>query len=533
MRIAIEPEAPGEARRTARRRARCAEPAAARTDAATARSPDYESLLESVYDAVVITDERGIVADFNSRAVEFLAGSGADLHGACVLRYISGAEPDLIESILGNLRNHRFTLIEASCVRTDKSMFPAEIAVNRVGIGAERQLCFFIRDISVRKQAEAAREEAMARLEEADRARIQFVANVSHELRTPLTSMIYAVANLLRGVAGPITGKVREYLDMLDGDCKRLRGTVEDILDLRRIETGTLSLTRTKAPLVRLVRRAADSLRIQATHKHVTLTVDATNEHCFVLCDLQKMERVVMNIVGNAIKFTPEHGRITVRVFPEEPEGSTAQLSVEDTGTGIPPHEIDKVTMRYYTVGTQPSGAGLGLAIAKEIVEMHGGSLSIESPTAGLSHGTCVRIRLPIVDPGVVLLASSDAARRDRMSSLLVRHGYRVTACPGVSCVTESIGANVPDVLVLDCVNAEQDVRALLPRLRCERRTMRTPAIALARHAVDGETSAILRSFSIPLLIGEADADDMVDAIGGLFFSRNGAGSSAVLRLDA
>ncbi|MBN1556836.1 MAG: PAS domain S-box protein, partial [Lentisphaerae bacterium] len=219
------------------------------------RASDYKQLLESIYDGVIITDRKGRIVDFNSRAIDFLLKHGDELAGMRVIDFISGAGDDLLAAIHRNLKEHRYTLIEGRCIRSDGTTFPAEIAVNRIALDEGGQLCFLIRDITVRKRAQEDLEEAISRLEAHDRARSQFVSNVSHELRTPLTSMIYAVSNMLRGVVGPLSDNARRYLEMLEGDCRRLLTTVNDILDLRKIESNTLVLERSRVPFGMLVGR--------------------------------------------------------------------------------------------------------------------------------------------------------------------------------------------------------------------------------------------------------------------------------------
>ena len=187
-------------------------------------------------------------------------------------------------------------------------MFPAEIAVNEIELANGGRLCFLVRDVSVRKIAQEALEDAVVRLEAHDRARTQFVSNVSHELRTPLTSMIYAISNMLRGVLGPVPDRIRGYLEMLYGDSKRLAMTVNDILDLSKVDNDSLSLTTTKVPFGLFVNRSVAALRVQAEQKGVSIEVSTDSGIWFVNCDPQKMERVILNVVGNAVKFTPTGG---------------------------------------------------------------------------------------------------------------------------------------------------------------------------------------------------------------------------------
>ena len=157
------------------------------------RCTPFYKLLESVYDAVLITSRAGKVLECNERAAEFFAMSAKELAGLDVVSLISGATDSLIDTINKNLINKKYTLVEARCKRADGTSFAAEIAVNKVDLDPQGQLCFFVRDITIRQQAQQALEDAVERLQAHDRARMEFVSNVSHELRTPLTSMIYAV----------------------------------------------------------------------------------------------------------------------------------------------------------------------------------------------------------------------------------------------------------------------------------------------------------------------------------------------------
>jgi len=190
-----------------------------------AQDERYQQLLQSIYDAVLITTMRGDVIDANMRAVDFFLMPRQDLCRLSILDIISGADESLLPLIARNLKEERYTLIEAHCVRHDSSTFPAEIAVNELHLPEGAQLCFMIRDVTIRQQTESALRHMVTRLQDHDRAKSQFVSNVSHELKTPLTSMMYAIGNMLDGSLGQLSENVRTYLAMLNDDCKRLMGT--------------------------------------------------------------------------------------------------------------------------------------------------------------------------------------------------------------------------------------------------------------------------------------------------------------------
>lgn len=488
------------------------------------RSSDYARLLQSIYDGVLITDPAGRITDFNDRALDFFRCAPEHLMGMSVVKVISGADSTLLDEVRANLENHRYTLIEARCMRYDKTMFPAEIAANRVDLDRKGDMCFFVRDISIRKQAQEALEDAVARLQAHDKARSEFISNVSHELRTPLTSMIYAVSNMLRGVVGPLPDRVNAYLTMLDGDCKRLLGTVSDILDIRKLEDDSIELDRNKLPIGRLVRDSAGSLKVQARRKGVLIETDPGERHWFVDGDARRIERVILNVVGNAVKFTPEGGSVFVSVGEDPVRGGHVVIGVRDTGIGIPAEAISKVTLRYFTVGEQPSGSGLGLAISKEIVSLHGGHLEIESPPTGFSGGTRVAVSLPLVDPPLVLMIDDDSTVCESLGKQVESQGYRVhVSCSG-SEAFETVGRLLPDILVFDMAMADMDGIELILRIKDDPQLKRIGIVIITAAQLGRAKAEILRTLGIAVLRKPLDANEFLEQLAGMFL-RSGAGT--------
>lgn len=454
-----------------------------RTQCLKKRNTPFYKLLESVYDAVLITSHSGQILESNERAVEFFQIPCSDLIGQSVLRLISGATESLLDTIHNNLINKKYTLVEARCKRADGTSFAAEIAVNQVDLDATGQLCFFVRNITVRQQAQQDLEHAMERIQAHDRARMEFVSNVSHELRTPLTSMIYAVSNMLRGVIGPMPEKAVRYLERLQSDCHRLLATVNDILDLRQVENRTLVLTRKVAPLGAVIREGAETLQVQADAKRITIRFDFAERELFCWCDAQKIERVVLNIVGNAVKFTPEGGTITLTLTQDPDQSKLALLTVSDTGLGIPPEVLPKVSQRYFRVGDHVSGTGLGLSISREIVELHGGSLAFTSPVPGTDCGTAVSVRLPLAPKPLVLVYSQDPDLCDTLRERIARLGYAVALAGSAAEALNECWERQPALFILDIRITDTDVRDLVLRLREEPKTKRLPVMVIGCQA--------------------------------------------------
>lgn len=460
---------------------------------------EYENLLDGIYDAVLVTTQDGRIVETNSRAVDFFRYDGEALARLNVRQLLVGADEKLLPRIHRNLEHHRYTLIEGTCARADRKTFPAEIAVSRLMRRGEPHLTFFVRNITERKRAQDALKEAVARLEEHDRARAQFVSNVSHELKTPLTSMMYAVYNMLNGVVGPLPSRVRRYLQMLDGDCRRMLATVSDILDLRRLDTDTLRLDYHRVPLGRLVRWALMSLQLQARQKQLTLQVDGGVQNVFLDCDPPKIERVVLNVVGNAIKFTPAGGTVHVQVLPDK-GAERVSLLVDDSGIGIPPEHLPRVTERYFTVGAQPAGTGLGLAISKEIVVAHGGELRVESPVPGRDRGTRVAVSLPVAEPPLIMVIEDDDLVRGTVAAQVESWGFRVSELGDGGTAVERVKRERPDLIILDLQLPGAGGTDVILKLKANLEMMRTPILVLTGLRLNEKQDRVLANFGIPTL---------------------------------
>jgi len=464
---------------------------------AAERSTSFFKLLESVYDAVLITDLEGKILECNQRAAEFFLQTTDQLIGQSVVSFISGATPSLIATICANLADKKYTLVEARCKRSDGLSFAAEIAVNKVELDVSGQLCFFVRDVTLRHNALCALKDANERLQAHDRARLEFVSNVSHELRTPLTSMIYAVGNMLRGVVGPMPEKAVTYLERLGADSQRLLATVNDILDLRQIENKSLVLTKRVVPLDAVIRDGADPVLIQADAKRINVTFDLLDYEFFCLCDAQKIERVVLNVVGNAVKFTPANGTITLTLRPSPDAPGMALFSVCDTGMGVPPEQLPKLSQRYFRAGEHVSGTGLGLAISREIVELHEGTMSFASPVPGTDCGTAVYVTLPLAPKPVVRAISQDAETALFLKRKIRALGYALDFRTDAQKVLAACFEQPPALLVVDARITDINVRDFVMQVRENPKTGRLPIIVFGEKIIARADVEFYRHFGI------------------------------------
>jgi signal transduction histidine kinase len=352
------------------------------------------------------------------------------------------------------------------------------------------------REIADRKKAEDDLRMALEKLREHDKAQSDFVSNVSHELKTPLASMSYAVENLLKGVVGPLSERVRKYLLMVQEDASRLTTTINDILDMSRIDAKKFVLKRVKMPFSRFLYRAVESLRIQAEIKGIALCLEVRDGDSFVACDPQRMERVVLNIVQNAIKFTDSGGRIDVVATPDSARRMLV-LDVIDDGIGIPFQQLQRVTERYYRVGEHVSGAGIGLSLSKDIVDLHQGRLEVRSPPEGRARGTQVSICLPTVGPPSVLAVGADPSSTDWLKAQLAAQNYAVTVCADESEALGLVLQHKTDLVLLDQAPATHDGLALISHIRANPDLQHIPIVVATDGNLDGTRREVFHELRV------------------------------------
>ena len=236
----------------------------------------------------------------------------------------------------------------------------------------------------------------ITREKEIDQMKSDFISLVSHELRTPLTSIIGFVSFILDGKAGAINDRQRNSLARVQRQSKRLAALINDLLDISRIESGRIQMDQAPISLLEIVTHRLEEIRPQADEKSIQLDLNAPESIPKVLGDEARIGQVFTNLIGNAIKFTPENGEVNVKV---EADGNLLHVEVIDTGPGIPPEERQKIFDKFYQLSDistrQQGGSGLGLSISKSIVEAHGGKLWIDDGNQG--KGSNFQFVLPLV----------------------------------------------------------------------------------------------------------------------------------------
>lgn len=222
------------------------------------------------------------------------------------------------------------------------------------------------------------------KLEEKSQLQEAFLSHVSHELRTPLTAIYFFTTNLLDGLLGDLTAEQREHLESTLTNVSQLQDMVDDLLDITRIDTYKFRLEPRHASPLKFVADVLSTCRNKADRKHISLRSEAPRSLPFVWADVSRVRQILINLIDNAIKFTPEGGSVTVGTRPLKKNDDFLCLFVTDTGRGISPENLeiifDRLAQLENAKQASRNGLGLGLFIARELVSLHGGRIWVESP---------------------------------------------------------------------------------------------------------------------------------------------------------
>jgi signal transduction histidine kinase len=315
-----------------------------------------------------------------------------------------------------------------------------------------------------------------AELEQGDRLRSQFLSHVSHELKTPITSIKGFAQNLLDGLTGPLNEKQKRYVSRMSENSDRLIRMIEALLDRTRIQSGRLDLVPVELDLGHCVADAVEQLRLLAQAKKQTLDAVVPPAPLMVWADRDRLIQIVTNLVQNAVKFTPEGGRITVTVKQETQ--ALAGVSVLDTGPGIPPEFLDQIFDPFFRAKEGRSdikGLGLGLSIVRTLVELHGGAIAARSePGQGAELYFTIPLRPMITAPvgrtsadsPRILVVEDDPDIRQFLQDCLQAKGYRVrTAVDGLHAL-DAVHADTFEGMILDIGIPSLDGMEVLQKIR-------------------------------------------------------------------
>ena len=401
-------------------------------------------------------------------------------------------------------------------------------------------------DISDRKQAEAEREQLLQReqaareeAQRANRVKDEFLAVLSHELRSPLNPILGWTRLLRQGNLAPALQL--DALATIERNAKLQAQLIEDLLDISRIMQGKLTLTATPVSLAFVIAAAVETVRLAADAKSIHITLDLDPEVASVSGDAARLQQVVWNLLTNAVKFTDNGGQVTVQLSRVAAAGglgeAMAQIRVSDTGQGINPQFLPHVFEYFRQADSSTTrsfgGLGLGLAIVRQIVEMHGGTVKAESK--GEQQGATFLVQLPTLQASVVelaptqapatselrlqkvniLLVEDDTDTREFETFLLEQQGATVIAAASGSEALQALDRSLPDVIVSDIGMAKVDGYALMQQLRSRPPTQggTIPALALTAYAAEIDQQKALQAGYQKHLTKPLEPEQLVSAI--------------------
>jgi PAS domain S-box-containing protein len=448
------------------------------------RSPELApywltALIESADDAIISKTLEGIITSWNKGAERIFGYTADEVIGQPVTILIPEGQEDEEPAILARLRaGERIEHYETIRVRKDGTRIDISLTVSPIKgpngdiIGASK----IARDITEQRQARKELDEAYRQAEESSRLKEEFLATISHELRTPL-SAILGWARMLR--LGQLSKEnAAKALDTIERNARAQAQLIDDLLDVSRIVTGKLRMDVRPSDPNSFIDAAVEAVRPAAEAKGVRVQKVIDTGLISIPGDPVRLQQVIWNLLSNAIKFTPRGGRVQIR---SERVNSHLEIVVSDTGQGISPdflpHVFDRFRQADQKASRQHGGMGLGLAIVRHLVELHGGNVSATSEGEG--QGATFTVRLPIspiyqVDPSGarvhpaardllpandtterldglrILIVDDEPDTRDLLRQGLEYCGANVRLAGSAAEAVDAIVAEVPDILISD-----------------------------------------------------------------------------------
>ena len=496
------------------------------------------ALVDSAEDPIISKNLDGIVTSWNPAAQKLFQYTAQEMIGQPISTLIPSDHGDEEPEILKRIRRgERLANYETQRRRKDGSIVNVSLTVspirNTLGqiIGASK----IVRDITENKHAETRERERLKQIENAIReaeearqlaeqasiAKDEFLATVSHELRTPITAILgwtYMLAN------GQVSSEQQQKaFAVIERNARSQAQLIEDLLDISRITSGRMRIDLATVDLTVVTATAVESVRPAAEAKGIRIDSLFSSGAGPILGDAERLQQVMWNLLSNAIKFTPRGGVVRIEIARVE---SQVELRVIDNGAGIDPnflpHVFDRFSQADTSIKRTRAGLGMGLAIVKSLVEMHGGVISASSPGKGL--GSVFTIKLPfsavrqdsirgrpsekLVLQGAlkeranlvglkILIVDDDADTRDMLRTIFNQCGSIVETAPSAEAALRLCDSWQPDILVSDIGMPEVDGYEFIRILREERRS-RIPAVALTAMArIEDRMKALIAGYQM------------------------------------
>lgn len=521
-----------------------------------------QAIMETSLDALLIMDHHGRILDFNGAAESMFGHKRGDVlgrlmgdvivplsmreaHAKGLKRFLESREPKILRQRL-----------RLSALRADGTEFPVELTVSQVPVNEPPVFAGAIRDVTsqveherelnsaftVAKKAEAEllieRETLAERVDErtadlsaanaelsrAARSKDEFLASMSHELRTPLNTILGSTESLEEGIYGELDVKQRRPIEMIDESGRHLLSLINDILDLSKVQAGVVELELESIVPEEIAEASLRLIREAALKKRLNISTQFDHSIETVHADGRRLKQILVNLLSNAVKFTPEGGNVGLE-YVADPEREAVHFVVWDSGMGISREDQQKLFAPFIQLDAgldrEFSGTGLGLALVSRMTELHGGSVSVESP--GVGEGTRFTVSLPWEAPTVVrnptegtgaggepeaaieeldpplggaaplvLLAEDNEVTIEVMSAVLQAQGYRLIVARNGQEAVDRAKEESPDLILMDVQMPVMDGIEATKQIRDITELASTPIIIVTAVAMDGDRERCL-----------------------------------------
>jgi PAS domain S-box-containing protein len=509
----------------------------------------FRSVAQSASDAIISADEHGKIIAWNKGAHTIFGYDEEEILGQSLTvlmpEQYQGSHQRGLERLRAGGKGHILgKTIELVGVRKDQTEFPLELSLAMWKIGAGTFYTGIIRDITDRKRAEQALQALAVSLEEKVKARTaeleiardqalvatkqksEFLASMSHELRTPLNAVIGFSEVLSEKMFGDLNSKQEEYiLDILSSG-RHLLSLINDILDISKVEAGRMELELSTFDVSALLESTLALVRERANRSGIHLTIEIDSECGQFTADERKVKQVVLNLLSNAVKFTSRGGQVSLKASLID---NAMNISVTDTGVGIAPEDQQKVFEEFYQVGSDYSrkreGTGLGLALAKRYIELHGGHIQV---TSAVGHGSTFTFSLPMrphieetseftderaithSQAPLALIVEDDPASAKLLKLYLTEAGFTVEVAHDGEVGFEKARTLQPTVITLDILMPRVDGWDFLTRLKADSRTASIPVVVLSIVDEPGKGFAL---GATEYLVKPVDREELIRAV--------------------
>ena len=497
------------------------------------------AIVDSSDDAIISKTLAGVVTSWNGGAERMFGYPAAEMIGRSITVLVPPdrlAEEAMMLAAIG--RGERVS--HYGTVRLRKDGRPLDVSVTLSPLRDEHGQVVgaskIVRDITEQARLIERERETRRQAEEANRLKDEFLSTLSHELRTPLNSIFGWVRLMQAGVVEP--ERRERALEIIERNCRAQMALISDLLDMSRVVAGRVRLDVRPVDLAEVTRAVLDGMRPTAVARTIALDLDAEAGLPPVSADIERLHQVVWNLVSNAVKFTEPGGRVDVRV---RRRGATLTLTVTDTGIGIDPEVLPHVFERFRQADSSTTrrhgGLGIGLAIVRQLVDLHGGSVAASSE--GVGRGASFTVTLPVATSGTaeteraadsgaaleasptrlagarILVVDDDADTQDFIGTVLRTAGARVTTTGTVADALRLVAAERPTVVVTDLGMPGQDGFDLFRRLRAvkDRRLAATPIVAVTAYAGDPDEERVRRVGFDAYLAKPVEPSDLVRVV--------------------